>query len=127
MVALGPRQAEQPLLQDRVAPVPQREREAEAAFPIADAEQSVLAPAIGPAARVVVREVLPAGARLGVVLAYGAPLTLGQIGPEALPVPLPVLVFRETDVLGSRAHQTPPSFSASTTRSRRRASPRDHA
>ena len=43
--------------------VPQREREAEPALAVADAEQAVLAPAVGAAARVVVREVVPARRR----------------------------------------------------------------
>ena len=63
VVALGAGQAEQPLLQDRVAAVPQREREAEPALAVGDAEQAVLAPAVGAAARVVVREVVPARRR----------------------------------------------------------------
>ena len=78
MVALGAGQAEQPLLEDRVAPVPQREREAQPALAVADAEQAVLAPAVGAAARVVVREVVPAVAVGRVVLAHRAPLPLGR-------------------------------------------------
>ena len=46
-------------LRIRVLPVPQREGEAEAALAVADAEEAVLAPAVGAAAGVVVREVVP--------------------------------------------------------------------
>ena len=51
-----------------------------------DAEQAVLAPAVGAAARVVVREVVPAVAVGRVVLAHRAPLPLGEVRPPALPV-----------------------------------------
>jgi len=47
MVAFGTGQAEQPLLKDRVVPVPQRDGKTQPAAVVADAEQAVLAPAIG--------------------------------------------------------------------------------
>ena len=50
VVALAGRQAERPLLQDRVGAVPQREREAQQLVAVADAGQAVLAPAVGLAA-----------------------------------------------------------------------------
>jgi hypothetical protein len=67
-------------------PFHKRGREAEAAFAVGEAEQAVLAPAIGAAARVVVREIIPAIAVGRIILAHRAPLPLGQIGPPALPV-----------------------------------------
>src|SRR6185503_215883 len=86
VVALAAGQPEQPLLEDPVFPVPHRDREAQPALPIADPEQAVLAPAIDAAACVIVREVVPARAPLGIVLAHGAPLPLRQIRPPAPPV-----------------------------------------
>ena len=59
VIALAVGQAEQALLQDRVAPVPQREREAEALLVVGDAAEAVLAPAIRARARLVVGEVVP--------------------------------------------------------------------
>src|SRR4030095_1139138 len=59
VIALRPGEAEQPLLQDGIAPVPERPREAEALVVVRDARDTVLAPAIGPRARVVVRQILP--------------------------------------------------------------------
>ena len=53
---------------------------------VADAGQSVFAPAIGPAAGLVVREVVPGVAVGAVILAHGAPLSFGQIGPPQPPV-----------------------------------------
>ena len=50
VIALAVRQAEEPLLEDRVATIPERERETEPLPVIADARQSVLAPVICPRA-----------------------------------------------------------------------------
>src|SRR5262249_26725475 len=72
----------------RVASVPEREREAEAPVVVADAEETVLAPTVRAAPRVVVREVVPRGAVRAVVLADGAPLALGQIRAPGLPGPV---------------------------------------
>ena len=63
VVALGAGQAEEPLLEDRVAAVPEGQGEAEPALAVGDAQQAVLAPAVGAAAGVVVREVVPARRR----------------------------------------------------------------
>ena len=60
VVALGVGQAEEPLLEDGVAAVPQRQGEAQAALAVGDAQQAVLAPAVGAAAGVLVGEVVPA-------------------------------------------------------------------
>ena len=59
VVALAVGEAEHPLLQDRIGAVPQREREAQPLALVADAGDPVLAPAVGPRARVLVREVVP--------------------------------------------------------------------
>jgi hypothetical protein len=47
VIALVAGEPEQPLFQDRVASVPQRQREADALVAIADAEQAVLVPPVG--------------------------------------------------------------------------------
>ena len=62
VIALVAGQAEEPLLQDRIAAVPQRDREADALMAVGDAAEAVLVPAIGARTRVIVREVLPGGA-----------------------------------------------------------------
>src|SRR5262249_22947141 len=99
VVALGPGQPEQPLLEDRVAAVPQREREAQPALAVADAEQAILAPAVDAAARVVVRKVRPAFAGR-VVLAHGAPLALRQVRAPAPPVVYAPCVLGQSLTLG---------------------------
>ncbi len=61
MVTLGAGQSKESLLEDRVFPVPETEREAEAALAVADTQETVLPPAVGTGTRVLVREVFPAG------------------------------------------------------------------
>src|SRR4051812_32234040 len=85
MVAFRVRQTECALLEDRVRAVPQRNREAQPLLLVRDAAQPILAPAIGARPRLVVAEVVPGIAVVAVVLAHGAPLALGKIGPPALP------------------------------------------
>src|SRR5262249_39348829 len=83
VVAFFVGEAEQPLLENRIAPVPQRQRQAQELPVVAEAGETVLAPAISAAARLIVGEIIPRGAEGAVVLAHGAPLPLAQIGPPA--------------------------------------------
>ena len=85
VVALGVRQPEHPLLEDRVGAVPQREREAQPLLVVGHAGDPVLAPAVGARARVVVREVAPRVAAAAVVLADRPPLALAQVWAPGLP------------------------------------------
>lgn len=85
VVALVAGEAEEALLEDGVAPVPEREREAEALLIVADTGQAVFVPTVGPRAGVVVGEILPGASTGAVVLAHGAPGPLGQVGAPALP------------------------------------------
>ena len=105
VVALVAGQAEDPLLEDRVVPVPERERQAQLLSRVADAGQAVLAPAVRARAGLVVGEVLP-GVPLGaVVLADRAPRALRDVrAPQ-----LGALVAQPCALLGaarygSRAH-----------------------
>src|SRR5713101_2603159 len=86
MVALGTGEAEVALLEDRVAAVPERQREAEALMVVRDAQDAVLAPAIGARARVVVRKIVPGRAVGGVVLSHRPPLAVGEIGRPSQPL-----------------------------------------
>ena len=79
VVPLGAGEAEDALLQDRVAAVPEREREAERLAVVADAGEAVLAPAVGARAGVVVREEAPRVAAGAVVLAHRAPGALAEV------------------------------------------------
>ena len=93
VVALAVGEAEQALLQDRIAAVPKRQREAEPLLLVGNAGDAVLAPAVGPRARLIVRKILPGVAVRAVVLADRAPLPLREIGspvasrPRARPGP----------------------------------------
>jgi hypothetical protein len=85
VVALGVRDTERTLLDDRVGAVPEREGEAEPLLVVAEAGEAVLAPAIGARARLVVAQVIPGIAGRAVVLADGAPLALGEVRTPAPP------------------------------------------
>ena len=54
VVAFAVGQAEQPLLEDRVLAVPQRDGEAELLLVVGDAGEAVFAPAVGARARLIV-------------------------------------------------------------------------
>ena len=85
VIPLAVGQPEQALLEDRVLPVPEREREAEELPVVGDAGQPVLAPAVGARARLVVAEVAPGVAVVAVVLADRPPLALGEVGTPLPP------------------------------------------
>src|SRR5713226_196274 len=95
VIALFSTQPEQPFFQDGIAPVPERDGEAEELVPIADAGDAVLVPAIGARAGVLEGEILPGGAFGAVVLAHGAPTALGQVRTPALPVGRALARLRE--------------------------------
>ena len=85
VVALRPGQPEHPLLEDRVAAVPQPERQAEVLVEGADAPHAVLVPAVRARARVLVREEAPGVAVGAVVLAHRSPGALGQVRAPLVP------------------------------------------
>ena len=85
VVALRSGQAEHPFLEDRVAAVPQRNREAQLMADVGDPGHPVLVPAVGPRPGVVVREGGPRVPVCAVVLANGAPSALGEVGPPFVP------------------------------------------
>src|SRR5690606_28588833 len=85
VVALGVREAEEPLLYYGVLPVPKGEREAEDLPFVGDAGESVLAPPVCTRAGVVVGEVVPRSAVFAVILPYRPPLPLAQVGAPFLP------------------------------------------
>src|SRR5439155_22476231 len=104
VVAFLAGQAEDALLDDRVAAVPERQGEAEALLVIADAAEAVLVPPVRPGTRVVVREVVPGGAPGAVVLAHRAPGPLGQVGPPVAPGPGAGIRGGKPCPLGACAH-----------------------
>jgi hypothetical protein len=89
VVAFGIGQAEQSLLQNRIATVPKPERQADQLVGVAETREPVLTPAIGAAARVVVREIVPGRAVGAVILPYRAPLAFAQVRAPMLPASRP--------------------------------------
>ena len=87
VVALVAGQAEHALLQNRVLPVPKRQRQAEPLTDVTDAGHAVFAPPIGPAAGMIVGEVFPRGAVRAVVLPHGSPRAFTQVCAPPLPDP----------------------------------------
>jgi hypothetical protein len=69
----------------RILAVPERERKAQTLLVVAEAGDAILAPVIGARARLIVGKVAPSVAVLAVVLPYGSPLALAEIGPPQLP------------------------------------------
>jgi hypothetical protein len=100
VIAFGVGQAEHPLFQEGILAVPQREAEAEMKLLVAEAADAVLAPTVGAAAGVLVREVRPGIALLAIVLADRAPLALAEIWSPAAPATLVRLRLREPAALG---------------------------
>jgi len=72
-------QPEGSLFQDGVAPVPQREPQAEALVDIAEASEGILTPPVCTRTGVIVGEVVPCGAVCALVLPHGAALALAHV------------------------------------------------
>src|SRR5574337_1546697 len=86
MIALSSRQAEESLFEDWVAPVPERDREADKLVTVTDAGEAVLPPPVGPRSGMVMGEVVPGGSVRTVILTHRSPGTLAEVRPPALPV-----------------------------------------
>ena len=86
VVALGPGQPEDPLLEDGVSAVPQRQGQAQALLHVAQPGEPVLVPAVRPRAGVVVRERRPRVTVGAVVLADRTPCPLGEVRPPLVPL-----------------------------------------
>src|SRR5260370_1867761 len=107
VVAFAVGQAEQPLLQNGVLAIPEGQRETESLMIVGNAGDTVLAPAIGARAGLVVAEIVPGVASLAVVLANRAPLAFAQIRPPFLPRSLALPGFPQPLLLS--CHKNSPS------------------
>ena len=85
MVALRVCQSEEPLFQDRVIPIPQRQRETKHLLVIRDAGQAIFSPAVRARTCLVMAEVLPCIPILTVILTNGPPLAFAEIRPPLEP------------------------------------------
>src|SRR5205814_179195 len=100
VIALGIRDAEEPLFQDRVAAIPQRQGQTEPALVVGNARDAIFAPAIGSAARFVVRKILPGGPAATIVLAHRPPLALRKIRSPAPPVHAAIARLQQATFFG---------------------------
>src|SRR5262249_17325739 len=100
MVALGTGQAEQTFLENGVAAIPKGQGEAKPALAVGHAKQAVLAPAVSPAAGLVVCQVIPVVAVRRVIFPHTAPVALREVRTPALPVLLPASVLLQPDCFG---------------------------
>src|SRR5271166_5172937 len=85
VIALAVSQAEQPLLEDRVLAIPQRQGKTQPLVVVAEPGEAVLTPVIGARAGLIVGEIVPRIAVLAVVLADRAPLAFAEIRAPLLP------------------------------------------
>src|SRR6267142_2676641 len=79
MIAFAVGKAEKTLFENWIASVPKGKRQAEPLVMIAEAGEAILAPSIGAAAGVVVRQVFPRVAVWAVIFTHRAPLALAEI------------------------------------------------
>ena len=96
MVPFIAREAEDPFLQNGISSVPEGDGEADILVAIGNAGQSVLIPAKGARASLVVRKRFPGGPVRAIVFADGAPGPFAEIGPPAFPMCLPSGVLIKT-------------------------------
>jgi TRAP-type C4-dicarboxylate transport system permease large subunit len=96
VIAFGSSQAEQALLQDRIAAIPKGEGKTKALVIVADAGDAVLGPAVGARTGMIVWKIVPSRSIGAVVFARIAPGALGEIGPPALPIFVPTVRFQKT-------------------------------
>ncbi len=102
VVALFVGETEEAFLQEGIAAVPEGWSQAEVLKAIAEAGEAILVPAVGAAAGLVVREVVPGIAVGAVVLAHGAPGAFGEVRAPVLPVGVAVGAIAQATVLGGR-------------------------
>src|SRR5439155_14379576 len=86
MIPLAAGEAEQALFQNRVAPIPERERETKPALTVGDAEQPVLAPAVSAASSLFMGKIFPARAAWLIVLTHSGHVALAEFRHLQLPV-----------------------------------------
>src|ERR1700751_4589134 len=85
VVAFAIRQAKEPLLQDRIPPIPKSDREAELLFVVGNSGQTIFSPAVGTGTGLIVAEVVPRISVLAVVFAHCSPLPFAEVGSPFLP------------------------------------------
>jgi hypothetical protein len=85
VIAFAVVQPEQALFEDGILAIPHRKRKTKPLLVVAHAGDAVFAPAIGPAAGVIVRKIVPSLSIQAVVFAYGTPLPVAQVRTPSSP------------------------------------------
>jgi hypothetical protein len=101
MIAFMAVQAIEPLFENRVLAVPQREREAQVLMAIAETCEAVFIPTVGARSGVVVRKGFPGAAEWTIVLSHRSPGPFAHIGAPSLPMLFPSGIFFNTLGFGS--------------------------
>jgi hypothetical protein len=124
MVAFIIREPKHALLEDWIATVPQREREAQALLFVRNACDPVLTPMVSARSRLLVAEVRPRVAVLAIVFAHCAPLAFAQVRAPFLPRRSMATCFIETFLLCGADHGSVPHIGGSRSRERCHTFPR---
>ncbi len=95
MIGFAIGQSEQALFEDRVFPVPERQRKTEPLLVVRDTGEAVLPPPIGAGAGMFMREVIPRIPAVAIIFPDRSPLPFTQIGS---PVP-PGLTIRDQSLV----------------------------
>src|SRR3954447_5667588 len=100
MVSLRTGQAEHSLFQDRIDAVPQSQRKAKIMMDVGKSRHPVFVPSVRPGSRMIMRKEVPGVAVIAVVLAYGAPGPLREVGTPLVPgIGLEQIVLRASRAL----------------------------
>src|SRR6266478_5009687 len=106
VVPLRSGDAEQPLLQNRIALIPKGERETKPPFLIGNSTDTVFVPTVRTRTRMLVWKIIPRVAVRAVVLSHCSPGALGQIRSPEMPRLFGRFVFGQTLLLGIHAHES---------------------
>jgi len=93
-------QTEKAFLQVRVAFIPKSQCKTEASFPVGEAQQSILPPAISATAGLIVGKIGPSRTVGRIIFPYGSPLALGEIGSPAFSILDAVGILGQALLLG---------------------------
>src|SRR5262249_54062081 len=100
MIALIASYSEQPLLENRIAPIPQCQGKTQTLMIVGNAAQAILTPPVDTRPCMIVRKILPRRAVRAVVLPHRRPLPLGKIRSPAAPILRAVPCLNDAIALG---------------------------
>src|SRR5262249_48721286 len=107
MISLRIGQSEEPLFEDGIFSIPERQRETQCHVVVGDPRDAILSPAIRARARVVVCKVIPGVSVRTVILANCPPLSLTQIRAPLAPRYLFLASFPQSQMFGCFVFHSP--------------------